>query len=98
MALYAPKGNIFPFCTLSITLGYFYGMRNKALYIIVTIAALVTLLNASCRKQRTLTTGGSLKFSVDTLKFDTVFTAAGSYTNWVLIYNPQNEEVTVSSV
>jgi hypothetical protein len=54
---------------------------------------------SGCRKQQQLLTeGGVLKFSDDTLKFDTVFTAAGSFTTGVLIYNPQNEPVTVSSV
>jgi hypothetical protein len=42
--------------------------------------------------------GGVLKFSDDTLKFDTVFTAAGSFTTGILIYNPQNEAVILSSV
>jgi hypothetical protein len=73
-------------------------MRITASYIVILGTALVTLFSASCKKQKMLTVGGVLKFSVDTLKFDTVFTAAGSYTNWVLIYNTQNEEVTVSSV
>ncbi len=45
-----------------------------------------------------LTTGGSLAFSTDTLQFDTVFTAAGSFTTGLLIYNRQSEAVTVSSV
>ena len=90
--------NILTLWPLSKTLRYFYSMRFVASFIVVAGIALVMLFGASCKKQRMLTTGGVLKFSVDTLKFDTVFTAAGSYTNWVLIYNPQNEEVTLSSV
>jgi len=58
----------------------------------------MVLLNNSCKKTRTLTTGGTLNFSVDTLKFDTVFTAEGSFTTGLLIYNPQDEEVILSSV
>lgn len=52
----------------------------------------------SCHKTRTLTSGGVLTFSTDTLKFDTVFTAAGSFTRGLLIYNPQDEAITISSV
>ncbi|MES2704312.1 MAG: choice-of-anchor Q domain-containing protein [Bacteroidota bacterium] len=62
-------------------------------------AALVYVSSTSCRKQKqTLTTGGRVEFSDDTLKFDTVFTAAGSFTTGLLIYNPQNEAVVLSSV
>jgi hypothetical protein len=53
---------------------------------------------SSCNKVRTLPAGGSISFSVDTVKFDTVFTAAGSFTYSFLIYNPQGEEITISSV
>jgi hypothetical protein len=73
-------------------------MRIKAIYIIVLIATGIAMLNTSCKKTKTLTTGGQLTFSVDTLKFDTVFTAAGSFTLSLKIYNPQNEKVNISSV
>ena len=55
-------------------------------------------MSAACKKQKTLTVGGVVTFSVDTLKFDTVFTAAGSFTSYLLIYNPQDEAVVLSSV
>lgn len=53
---------------------------------------------ASCTKDRILRTGGELRFSADTLTFDTVFTAAGSFTVGLKLFNPQNSPVTVSSV
>lgn len=59
---------------------------------------MVTGLGMGCKKTATLTQGGVLKFSVDTLAFDTVFTAEGSFTTGVLIYNPQSEAVNVSSI
>ena len=66
------------------------------------IAVFMVLLavagSSSCRKQAVLTVGGILKFDTDTLKFDTVFTAAGSFTRGMLIYNPQNEPIVISSV
>lgn len=75
-------------------------MSLKSLAFITTILAIiVTLCTTSCRKQQhVLTTGGVLTFSDDTLKFDTVFTAAGSYTTGLLIYNTQNEAINLSSV
>jgi hypothetical protein len=74
-------------------------MRLKAPYNILAISlVLMILVNASCSKVRTLSSGGSINFSVDTVKFDTVFTAAGSFTYSFLIYNPQGEEITISSV
>src|SRR4051812_6432579 len=73
------------------------GLRGWFFFILV--GGMAMLLGASaCRKTNTLTNGGVLSFSNDTLKFDTVFTAAGSYTNWVVIYNPQSEGVVVSQV
>lgn len=58
----------------------------------------VAALAGGCKKKSTLSAGGVVKFSTDTLKFDTVFTAAGSFTTGLLIYNPQSEAVVVSSV
>ncbi len=66
----------------------------------ILVAGVVAVITASvsCRKINTLTSGGIITFSTDTLKFDTVFTKAGSFTNQILIYNPQNEAVVLSSV
>ncbi len=80
------------------TLPYFYTMRKTVWFILSVATVLVCLLSTSCRKQKVLNVGGIVKFSVDTLKFDTVFTAAGSYTNSLTIYNPQDQEVILSSV
>ncbi len=74
-------------------------MRIKVPYIaLVAVVMLAILMGVSCKKTRIQTVGGTLKFSVDTLKFDTVFTAAGSFTTGLLIYNPQGEEVVLSSI
>lgn len=64
----------------------------------VSMLLMAAMGAVSCKKTATLTSGGILKFSDDTLKFDTVFTNEGSFTTGVLIYNPQNEAVMVSSV
>ena len=65
---------------------------------LIAIMVFTIVMGMSCKKIRVQTVGGALKFSVDTLKFDTVFTAAGSFTTGLVIYNPQNEEVVLSSV
>ena len=74
-------------------------MRLKVSYVFFISVVLFTMLgSSSCRKQKMLTTGGVLSFSTDTLKFDTVFTAAGSFTTGLVIYNKQSETIIVSSV
>ncbi len=73
-------------------------MKLKLSFITIVLSTLLLCFFVSCKKQSILTSGGILKFSVDTLKFDTVFTSQGSFTNGFLIVNPQNEEVKLSSV
>ena len=73
-------------------------MRLKTSYVALFVVVFFTLMGISCTKIKVQTVGGILKFSVDTLKFDTVFTAEGSFTTGLVIYNPQNEEVLISSV
>jgi hypothetical protein len=55
-------------------------------------------LSSSCRKTKVLTSGGEVSFSIDTLLFDTVFTAQGSATRSLKIYNEQKDDITVSSI
>ncbi len=55
-------------------------------------------VSSSCRKEQLLTSGGEVKFSTDTLTFDTVFTQFASFTMAVRLYNPQNQRINLSSV
>lgn len=75
-------------------------MRFKIWSVLLLITVCFTaLMSTSCKKERrTLSVGGDLRFSDDTLSFDTIFTAAGSFTTGILIYNPNNQEVVLSSV
>ncbi|MCW3122273.1 MAG: hypothetical protein JWQ38_1765 [Flavipsychrobacter sp.] len=74
-------------------------MRFKASWIVILVTvAVIMLMDAACKKPKPLSDGGVLTFSTDTLTFDTVFTTQGSYTSGVMIYNPQGQEVIVSSV
>ena len=72
-------------------------MRIKLLYITLTIFSAVTIF-VSCKKEKLLSTGGELRFSIDTLMFDTVFTDRGNFTASLKIYNPQDQVVKISAV
>lgn len=88
-------------------------LKNNYLFFINTIAkilrvskspllglgGLCILLIFACRKDP-LTTDPSdkLKFSRDTVIFDTVFTTIGSTTKRLLIYNPSDKRVNISSI
>jgi len=71
-------------------------MRQHA-FIILSLFAFLFVLG-SCKKDRLLTSGGELRFSTDTLTFDTVFTSLGSFTLGLKLFNPQGQKVNVSSV
>lgn len=62
------------------------------------ICIIFLLTFSSCQKRTWLTTGGKITFSVDTLMFDTVFTAQGSSTRSIKIFNPQKEGIHISSI
>ncbi len=53
---------------------------------------------SSCKKEKWLETGARVEFSVDTLHFDTVFTALGSFTREVKIYNPQHQPIEIQAI
>lgn len=72
-------------------------MKRNVLFLIIT--ALV-LFAVSCRKINPISTDNNLKleFSTDTLLFDTVFTSLGSTTHTLMIYNPHNADLNISSI
>ncbi len=76
----------------------FHRLSSKNTFLICLSLVLLSLFNTSCKKERILTSGGEISFSVDTLTFDTVFTAYASFTCSLKIYNPQNQKVTLSSI
>lgn len=71
---------------------------KKDLAYLLLVSTFLAVLATGCRKEKFLDTGGELRFSLDTLTFDTVFTSLGSFTASVKIYNPQNQPVKLSSV
>ncbi len=69
----------------------------KQLFHLLLLVLLISSI-ASCKKDVMMTSGGSLKFSTDTLNFDTVFTQYTSFTLQLKIFNPQSQKIKVSSV
>lgn len=76
-------------------------MRTK-LYIsrLFLVVFLIPTLFSSCEEHGYYVSDDApmLRFSVDTLSFDTVFTTVGTVTKQVKVYNPYNEPVLISSV
>ena len=73
-------------------------MRISFLYVVLILGGLLMLTQSACKKERFLSSGGDLRYSTDTLAFDTVFTAQGSFTASFKIYNPQPQRIKISSV
>lgn len=65
------------------------------IYRILIVLGLVLLLLSSCRRDDYFEGPVEIGFSVDTLRFDTVFTTIGSVTRAVKLYNPENRPVLV---
>lgn len=70
-------------------------MSLRTFYI---LPCLLLLLLAGCESRLTDDPKASVSFSVDTLSFDTVFTCSGSPTRRVLVYNPNDRALLISSV
>lgn len=66
----------------------------------VVCSAILTFLAFSCEKEQAFTTSSDAKlaFSLDTLRFDTVFTELGSATRSFRVYNRNDQPVRISRV
>ncbi len=64
------------------------------------LLAWFVLATGSCKKKDTVDTSPSvfLKFSTDTVLFDTVFTTIGSVTQRLMVYNTNAQKVMISSI
>ncbi|MFN0275465.1 MAG: choice-of-anchor Q domain-containing protein [Chitinophagales bacterium] len=63
------------------------------------ILACFALLTVGCRKENFFDgIDAKLRFSTDTLHFDTIFTTIGSATRSFKIYNPYNQAILISSI
>jgi hypothetical protein len=75
-----------------------YRLSSKTGFIVLLVISAFCLMNTGCKKEKVLTSGGEVRFSVDTLTFDTVFTSYASFTCSLKIFNPQDQKITISSV
>ena len=73
-------------------------VSRRTLWYLMWILLIAQITISSCRKEVFLTSGGTLRFSTDTLSFDTVFTAQGSVTRSFKIYNPNKQRIKINSI
>ncbi|NOR86700.1 MAG: hypothetical protein GQ527_03735, partial [Bacteroidales bacterium] len=75
-------------------------MTKRLINIIFAGTIIIFMVFTSCRKDETISADPSLKlsFSTDSVMFDTVFTTMGSVTKRLMVYNPNENSVMISSV
>jgi hypothetical protein len=75
-------------------------MRISKLLLFCFLLGLVSAISISCRKKDKIDSspGLLLAFSTDTVFFDTVFPTVGSITKRLVVYNPNPNKVSISSV
>jgi hypothetical protein len=60
---------------------------------------LLILIFTGCQKESFINDDSAkLRFSADTVRFDTIFSTFGSTTRWLMIYNPYSKTLKVSSI
>ncbi|NLE32942.1 MAG: hypothetical protein GX619_07965 [Bacteroidales bacterium] len=70
---------------------------RKHLFVSLSVFLLLTSLLGGCKEE--ITAGqAQLRFSVDTLSFDTLFSGIGSTTAWVTVYNTDNRPALIDKV
>ncbi len=71
----------------------------KYLLLVLPLALLLFVL-AACNQEEKFTTadGDRLEFSLDTLRFDTVFTELGSATRFFRVYNRHHKSIKISKI
>lgn len=64
------------------------------------VALIWLAMAASCRKDDDISQNPDfqLRFSVDTLHFDTVFTSVGTTTQWLKVYNTSDKDIRIQSI
>ena len=68
-------------------------------YFILLLIISGIIINSSCERDEIWTNSSAkLKFSTDTLSFDTIFTTIGSTTKQFVIYNTNNKPIQIASI
>ena len=77
-----------------------YKMKSIKFEIVGLVIFLMMVITFSNCKKDNVTTNPSAKlnFSADTVTFDTVFTTVGSSTQWLMVYNKNNQKINISSI
>ena len=74
-------------------------MKKLSRLIVVAVILGWSLFTSSCRKDELLTSGDvQLRFSDDTLLYDTVFATIGSVTKNLRIYNDYDQPINISNI
>lgn len=74
-------------------------LNNKPASLLYLLTVLFIILNIACTQDELNTdTGARLKFSSDTISFDTIFTTIGSATMHLKVYNPYQQTILISSI
>ena len=74
-------------------------MYSKPLLLLFSLLIFTLTFMSSCEEDTIhMSPEVTLRFSVDTLRFDTVFTELGSVTRFVKIYNDEEEAVILNNV
>lgn len=71
---------------------------KKILYILLSIATMVTALSSCINDDFTTSSSDLLSFSTDTVAFDTVITQKGTATKQFIIYNKAKKQINISSI
>ncbi len=73
--------------------------KTKIFLTIFSIISIVIMLTSSCKKSEQFAEGNiSLKFSSDTILFDTLFTTIGSSTYTLLVSNTEDKNIKISQL
>jgi hypothetical protein len=73
--------------------------KRNIIWFLALIIIGFTALTTSCKKDSFLEDQKvDLRFSQDTLMFDTIFTTIGSSTQYLIVTNPENQKVKVSNI
>jgi hypothetical protein len=73
---------------------------KKTVFFFTKLIILGAIINffSSCQEDFTTNPSDTVLFSTDTLTFDTTFTSIGSATSRIMVYNPNNKAIRISSI
>ncbi len=78
---------------------FFRAYQLKSLFRFIAGLLLIVLGFSSCQQETfIIESSAKLRFSADTVQFDTIFSTFGSTTRWLMIYNPFSKSLKVSSI